>query len=153
MIFPCVALRLSFLSISRFSFIASLSCVVSDALLFVSFSTASFSLVTMSLSAPAANREVLKSPPYFLHSVCQVEAGIPVGDLGILHQVMILFRKHFLKYGHVLSATAFLQHSFNDYECNPVLLTACYSVCTICPGVNGGLLSCEDWIASSNRWK
>ena len=51
---PCVALRLSFLAISRFIFMASLSCVVRDTLFLVSASTAYVILVMMSLSATAA---------------------------------------------------------------------------------------------------
>ena len=80
---------------------ALLSCVMRDAF-FVSCSTAYVSLGTMSLSPPSAMARCLSAPPNLLHRVCRLEAGVPIGDLGILHQVMIFFRKHFLKSGPCL---------------------------------------------------
>ena len=67
----------------------------------------------MSLSDPADMDRCSVAPPNLLHYIGQVEAVVPCGDLGILHQVMIFLRKYFLKLDYVLSVIAFLQQSFN----------------------------------------
>ena len=91
---PCVALIFIFLSISSFISMESLRCVMSDTLFFVSYSAASVNLVSMSFLVRAAMARCSIAPPDILHFIGQVESGVPSGDLGLLHQVMICLCKY-----------------------------------------------------------
>ena len=93
-----MALRFSFLAISRLIFIALLNCIVSDALLRVSVLTTSVRFVTMSVGL-CGQGKVLEGPSNILHRILQMEAGVPACDLGFFYKVVVFLRKHLLEDG------------------------------------------------------
>ena len=91
-----------------FSFMALLICVVSATLFFSELLHRLCYLGDNVPVGPYFHGGVLERPSDLLHHVCRLEAGVPGGDLCILHQIMIFLYGKFLKAGPRLACHRFL---------------------------------------------
>ena len=149
----CVALKLSFLAISRFIFVVFFSCIVRDALFLDSVSTASIRLVKMYLPYAATMERCSSTPSIYWISFAEWKPTSLFVTLVSSTRLWYSSTNNCLKLAHFFSAVAFLCHSFNDRGYNPFFLTSLYAVCKICSGVNSFFQYCVKWISSYTCWK